>query len=120
MTPFIETMPLQWVEFIVAGQGIALQKVALNKEMSDEMTTLSKALLYASWMLNKAGLLSVEDQKTLSEHAVLPSVNPRAHLIPGLVAEMVGTVYSTMNNLYEDEISNGMLVSDALGSTPLQ
>lgn len=115
MTPFIETMPEQWVLDCIAAQGLALssiQKFKLPEEMSEEFHLLAKAVLFQSWMMLKSGIISVDDIAKLVNHDCSDLKTETLDSVIVAVKEVLTRTYQIIEDIYQKEESEKHLISD--------
>jgi hypothetical protein len=119
MSPFIESMPVDWLTQVIGAQGIALgqvQKLAANPDGNFEQTVLNRGLLFSSYMLYKSGVMSIEDQVDLAKLELMGFDHPKAAMAPDLIFQTLTQLYEIMDELYNQEVAQKVLISDKLGS----
>lgn len=111
-SPFLGEIPEAWLMAVVVGQGQAINYVhETNGHLDPKLEYISKGLLYAVWMLRKAGLITLDDQKNLADKRH-PGIGM---IVDGALTEM----YKVLDKVYTKEVEEKGLISDTLPTTKL-
>jgi len=115
-SPVAGKVPTEWLLAILIGQGEAVKYVAEHGEEAVAggvppdspnwpMNTASKALFFASYLLHKAGILTISDQRRFAEEFCDPQT---AVYVEGTLR----TLFGIMERIETQARNEGKLVAD--------